>query len=127
MKRLNPETQKPFKRHDTRGKDNKVFFAYTRDLKRDGFFKEIWLSPESMAKQLVNNATINRRSYTRKSKRLPRNSASFFRMYPKAKLDYYKLLAELESYPDTPYDDLVEMLDSGNLKVLQLLNVTIPG
>ena len=96
-------------------------------MKRDGFFKEIWLSPESMAKQLVNNATINRRAYTRKSKRLPRNSVSFFRMYPKAKLDYYKLLAELESYPDTPYNDLVEMLDSGNLKVLQLLNVTIPG
>ena len=42
-------------------------------------------------------------------------------------MDYYKILAELESYPDTPYDDLVEMLDSGNLKVLQLLNVTIPS
>ena len=45
MKRLNPETGKPFKRGDIR-EDNYVFKHYelTR-IKQNGYFKEVWYNP----------------------------------------------------------------------------------
>jgi hypothetical protein len=54
MKRLNTDTLLPFRRGDTRD-DGYVFFAYTNRVKGDGHFVEIWLSPESSTKALVND------------------------------------------------------------------------
>ena len=49
MKRINPNTGVPFRRGDAR-EDGKVFYGYnTKHLKRNGFFKERWSSPESLA------------------------------------------------------------------------------
>lgn len=49
MKRLNPSTGSPFKRGDVR-EDGKVFCSYYKGyLKRDGFFKERWSTPEQIA------------------------------------------------------------------------------
>lgn len=46
MKRINPKTGFPFKRGDVR-EDGKVFYSYnTKYLKRNGFFKERWTSPD---------------------------------------------------------------------------------
>ena len=49
MRRVNPITGDRFHRGDTR-EDGFVFFAYTKTLRADGTFKEIWLSPESSAR-----------------------------------------------------------------------------
>jgi hypothetical protein len=47
MKRLNPKTNAPFKSGDVR-EDGKIFYGYSpKRLKKDGFFTESWLSPES--------------------------------------------------------------------------------
>ena len=48
LKRLNPETLKPFVRGDIR-EDGWIFMAYrVYYLKKDGFFSELWNSPESV-------------------------------------------------------------------------------
>ena len=129
MKRLNPETQKPFKRHDTRGKDNKLFFAYTNVVKRDGFFKEIWLSPESMEKQTQGNKAIKRKAYVRKSDRLPPNAGRYFKAHPRAERDYHKLVKMLRQEPTITREDLLEMLDSEDHMVLDFISthITIPS
>ncbi len=46
MKRLNPITCEPFRRGDIRH-DGKIFHAYKKRLKSDGFFAELWYSPET--------------------------------------------------------------------------------
>ena len=48
MRRVNPITGERFHRGDTR-EDGFVFSAYTKVLRADGTFKEIWLSPSSSA------------------------------------------------------------------------------
>lgn len=51
MKRLNPKTNKPFKCRDIR-EDGFLFLNYELTiLKKDGFFKEKWRSPETFEKQ----------------------------------------------------------------------------
>ena len=50
MKRLNPKTNSPFKSGDAR-EDGKIFYGYAQKrLKKDGFFTELWLSPEAHKK-----------------------------------------------------------------------------
>ncbi len=49
MKRLNPNTGSPFKRGDVR-EDGRVFYKYeTQCIRRNGFFKERWSTPEQIA------------------------------------------------------------------------------
>jgi hypothetical protein len=63
MRRLNPTTGEPFKQGDVR-EDGYLFLKYNiKDIKRNGEFKEDWLSPASFEKQkesiklyYVNNA-----------------------------------------------------------------------
>lgn len=51
MKRLNPETGKPFVRGDLRA-DGFLFNGYHAfQIKKNGYFSEIWLSPKSFAKR----------------------------------------------------------------------------
>ena len=59
MKRLNPNTDSPFRRGETR-EDGFVFFAYTNKLKRNGHFVEIWLRPEASERALVNDRQRHR-------------------------------------------------------------------
>jgi len=127
MKRINPKTGNLFYRHDTRAKDNKVFFAYTNIVNRNGFFKEIWLTPESMTKQLKNNAEGKRKGYVKRSDRLPRGSSYFFKAHPRAKVDYFRIRDELKADPNIPIEDLLEMLDSERPEVFEYLNITIPS
>ena len=59
MKRLNPTTDRPFRRGEIRD-DGFVFFAYTNKLKRNGQFVEIWLRPEASERALVNDSQRHR-------------------------------------------------------------------
>lgn len=68
MKRLNPNTNEPFKRGDVR-QDGFVFFNYTAKLKSDGFFLERWLSPEVSEKRKAKDRNSKKAKYQRKSQR----------------------------------------------------------
>ena len=68
MKRNSPNTNEPFKRGDVRD-DGFVFFAYTKIVKSDGFFKEIWLNPEASEKVRAKDRTNKKAKYQRKSDR----------------------------------------------------------
>ena len=46
MKRLNPQTGKPFRKGDVR-EDGFIFRAYHGRLQKDGFLKEDWFSPST--------------------------------------------------------------------------------
>ena len=48
MKRLNPETNRPFRCGDVHPDTGLIFRGYNKQrLKRDGFFVELWLMPDS--------------------------------------------------------------------------------
>jgi hypothetical protein len=49
MKRLNPNTGKPFKHGDIR-EDGYVFKQYSTSIKKDGYFVEAWFNPETWKK-----------------------------------------------------------------------------
>ena len=49
MKRLNPDTKKPYNGGDTRA-DGYIFKAYKNYLKKDGFFSEKWIEPKTNKK-----------------------------------------------------------------------------
>ena len=49
MKRLNPDTGKPFKHGDVR-KDGYIFKQYLQEVKADGYFVEGWFNPEAWKK-----------------------------------------------------------------------------
>jgi len=53
MKRINPETELPFKCGDIR-EDGFMFDAYVKSVTRikTGYYKEIWRSPEQHAKEM---------------------------------------------------------------------------
>lgn len=53
MKRLNPDTGKPFVRGDTRA-DGFLFLSYRLDrLKKNGFFSEKWTTPKKLKEQKI--------------------------------------------------------------------------
>ena len=68
MKRTNPTTNQPFKRGAIR-EDGFVFFAYTKITKSDGFFKEIWLNPQTSEKVKAKDRDIKKAKYQRKTDR----------------------------------------------------------
>ena len=55
MKRINPKTNKPFKRGYVR-EDGFTFNCYQKTIKKDGFYRELWNSPESLKKIKESNA-----------------------------------------------------------------------
>lgn len=68
MKRNSPNTNEPFKRGDVRD-DGYVFFAYTKIVKSDGFFKEIWLNPDASDKIRQKDRAQKKAKYKRKTER----------------------------------------------------------
>lgn len=127
MKKINPKTGNPYSRHDIRDKDGKLFFAYTNILKLDGYFKEIWLSPDAMARQVTNNTEIKRNTYVRRSDRVPPKTLKYFKANPKSKADYKKLVKALRQDSSLTRGELLELLDSGDETVLNFIRLTIPG
>jgi hypothetical protein len=60
MKRLNPNTNKPFKRGDVRD-DGHIFGQYQScTVKKDGYYMEQWLSPEAF-----NASRLSKKQYSK--------------------------------------------------------------
>lgn len=109
MKRLNPNTNQPFKRGDVR-EDGFIFFNYTTKLKSDGFFMERWLSVEASTKAKEKDKTAKKAKYQRKTNR---QSPGFGRLSPKIQSTTNMLRhihEEQLQYKDISFDDMVEML-----------------
>ena len=57
MKRINPVTDKPFRRGDKDSQGNS-FWCYQKNmLSVDGYFKELWIPKEKVLKRTTNNQT----------------------------------------------------------------------
>ena len=83
MKRKNFKTQKPFKMGDIRA-DGKVFREYTKTLKSTGFFRELWVTPESLKRKQTLDMERKQRLRPKNPARLPYGSAKLFKNKPKA-------------------------------------------
>ena len=70
MKRINPQTNQPFRRYDTR-EDGYSFFGYSSHIKSNGYFKEIWLNPNSSRKIQAKDKDRKRSTYQRRTDRKP--------------------------------------------------------
>ena len=78
MKRINPATNLPFVRGEIR-EDGYFFYKYAHILRKDGTFKEIWLSPEAFNRR-KNAARVRRmETYERTTARLLKGWSSQLR------------------------------------------------
>ena len=66
MKRINPETQKPFKQGYKR-EDSLVFWGYQKKISADGYHGEMWISEEKM---------LEKKRYIRAKSQKPKYRAS---------------------------------------------------
>ena len=109
MKRPNPTTNEPFKRGTIRD-DGYIFFVYTKITKSDGFFKEIWLRPETSDKIKAKDKQLKKSKYQRKTSRhLPGFDA--LSAAQKATVNMLKnLQAEIVQYGDLSEDDIIESM-----------------
>lgn len=109
MKRLNPNTNQPFKRGDMR-EDGYVFFNYTGKLKSNGFFQERWLSVEVSEKIKNKDKETKRKLYQRKSER---HAPGFNNLTASQKATAHKLQAidkEWKQYGDMTIEMVAEDL-----------------
>lgn len=109
MKRVNKTTETAFKRGDIR-EDGFIFFAYTKVVKSNGFFKEIWLSPEKSDRIKRKDKEHKKKVYQRKSDRKPPG----YHDLPLREQMYIDQLARVEKYkqeyPDWTQADVDEMM-----------------
>lgn len=109
MKRVNPDTNKEFKRGDVR-EDGYVFFNYTSKVKADGFFMERWLSPTASLNAKSKDRMTKKASYQRKTDRKPPG----YHQLPLKERRYLDQLAKVEKYklefPDMTQEDIDELL-----------------
>ena len=109
MKRLNPTTNMPFKRGDTR-EDGFVFFNYTGKLKSNGYFQERWLSVEVSDKMKAKDRAKKKAAYKRKT---DRHSPGFEKLSPKVQATINQIRYvhdEQVLHQDLSFDDMVDML-----------------
>jgi hypothetical protein len=85
MKRLNPNTNQPFKRGDIR-KDGYLFDKYnlSAKVKKDGFYQENWLSPKVFNKE-SKNALIRTAQWYEKNKEQSNKTSAKWRLKNKEK------------------------------------------
>jgi hypothetical protein len=109
MKRTNPTTKEPFKRGDARD-DSFVFYAYTKIVKSDGFFKEIWLNPNSSKSIKEKDRATKKAKYQKKTNRhLP----GFDNLSAKQKATVHMLhqiKSEWEEHGEEDIKDIAEAL-----------------
>ena len=79
-KRINPNTGKPFTKGDLR-EDGKVFFAYKRPIKSDGFYTEGWVTEKYLEKaknkRRINGGYLVKFNPNKHKKRLDENGNTF--------------------------------------------------
>ena len=98
MKRINPNTNKPFKRGDLR-EDGKVFlqFYLTKPLTKDGFYAEFWCSPELyFSKKQKENA------WAKKNGQLMRKNVKTYRKNNVPKILAYNAKRRADKLKATP-------------------------
>ena len=67
MKRLNPKTNKPFKKGERR-EDGFSFYCYSSDKKyKNGYFHENWFSPKAYQRKIIGSVISNAKSRTKKN------------------------------------------------------------
>jgi hypothetical protein len=108
MKRLNPKTQKPFKRGDMRV-DGYIFNNYSSVLKKDGCFKEVWLTPEALKRRRQADSRRKMAHYVKKSTRAPKGSSWYFKRDDAARRAYQRAVAYISQCPDYSMDRLREL------------------
>ena len=109
MKRPNPTTNEPFKRGAIR-EDGFVFFAYTKIVKSDGFFKEIWLNENSSNNIKEKDKSFKKARYQKKT---TRHAPGFGTLSPKVQATVNQLRRvhdEQTQHGDLTEDEMVEML-----------------
>ena len=78
MKRLNPNTGKPFVHGDVRA-DGFIFWRYTNRIRKDGNFQEHWYSPAALAKVLKYNANYSRIKYVENKTAINANHRKYYK------------------------------------------------
>jgi hypothetical protein len=120
MKRLNPITNEPFKRGATR-EDGLIFYAYTKVVKSDGHFKEIWLRVNSLMGIKEKDKTVKKQKYTKKSDRhLPGYSSLTM-----AQKGVVNMLRRINEDGDWPEEEIVSELIGYELDAGPLLEEAI--
>lgn len=123
MKRPNPTTNEPFKRGAIR-EDGFVFFAYTKIVKSDGFFKEIWLNENSSNNIKEKDKNVKKARYQKKT---TRHAPGFDKLSPKVQATINQLRRvhdEQTQHGDLTEDEMVEMLVGYELEPHEL-NIAI--
>ena len=109
MKRLNPDTNEPFKRGDVRH-DGFVFFNYTARLKSDGFFLERWLSPAVSEKRREKDRNSKKAKYQRKSQRHSPGFATLPLNIRSVVNQVHRIHEDQLQYNDMPLEEIAEQL-----------------
>ena len=89
MKRLNPNTGKPFRRGDVR-EDGKVFKNYSGKILLSGFEGEAWVTPEELAKLREHRRSYSgsKDSYTIRRDKVKKNQLGKKRLNPKTNQNF---------------------------------------
>lgn len=110
MKRLNPITNEPFKRGDIR-EDGYIFNNYASPIKKDGYFKEVWLTSESLHRRRLADSRNKMKNYKKISARVPKGTRSFFKRDFYAKDAYRQAMGLIREYPDYTKEELDECVE----------------
>ena len=108
MKRINPQTQMPFKRGDMRA-DGYLFNNYASTLKKDGYYKEVWLTNEVLKRRKLADTKRKMQCYVKKSTRFPKGTRDYFKKDPFAQMAYKKAIAYINKFPDYTMERLREI------------------
>ena len=88
MKRLNPDTHKPFKQGDVR-EDGYIFESYELSkIKRNGFFREKWLSKTNLKNKKSLRPTINKKYYAKNKEKINDYSKKYYEKNKETLIQY---------------------------------------
>lgn len=110
MKRINPESNAPFKRGDIR-EDGYIFNKYSSTKKANGYFKEIWLNPEAFDRNKKREANKKKAAYLRTTDRYPKGTKWYFKRDLFARIAYKEAMNYRLKYPDWTHEDMVSITE----------------
>ena len=110
MKRLNPATNALFTRGTVR-EDGFIFNSYSSILKKDGYYKEIWLNPE-VFKRIKEKDTANKNyRYKRTTNHYPKGTSQYFKRDLFARQAYKIAMNLINENPSYKKEDLNEVVE----------------
>ena len=108
MKRLNPQTNLLFQRGDTRA-DGRLFNNYSTVVKKDGYFKEIWLTADALKRSKQADIKNKMKKYQKKSTRFPKGTRHYFKNDMLAQIAYKSATTYINQCPDYTMERLKEI------------------